>query len=92
MRPTDAYDAFDETYSYPIDLDTVLQTMGEETIESPNGTDETIAEIFGPAEAGTYDSSRDLHDEFVSYLGDQYVGRKFYDDRGDNVRPGWSRQ
>jgi hypothetical protein len=85
MRPKDTYDAFDEAYSYPTDLDTVLETMGEETIESPNGTDETIAQIFSHAETRTYESPRALHDEFVSLLSDQYIGRKYYDDRGDNV-------
>jgi len=85
MRHSDAYDEFERAYSYPIDRQTVIETMGEQTIESPNGGGKTIAEIMDHAESETYDSPRALYEEFLSCLGDQYIGRKFYDDRGDNV-------
>ncbi|PSQ04271.1 hypothetical protein BRC92_04645 [Halobacteriales archaeon QS_4_69_31] len=85
MRINDTYDAFEQTYSYPVDRETVIETMGDRTVESPHGTNETIAEILTRAETETYETSRDLCDVFAGHLSDQYIGRKFYDDRGDNV-------
>lgn len=85
MRHTDAYEAFEQTCSYPIDRETIIETMGDRTIESPTGTEETLGEILGRTETETFGSTRELFDTFVGQLGEQYVGRKFYDDRGDNV-------
>jgi hypothetical protein len=85
MRHTDAFEAFDQTYSYPIDRETIIETMGDRTIESPGGDDETLGQILGRTETETFDSSQDLFDTFFGQLSEQYVGRKFYDDRGDNV-------
>ena len=85
MRPIDAYDNFDRTYSYPVDRKTVIEKMGEIEIEAPHGTNETIGEVLDRVETETFTSTRDLFDVFVGNLSDQYIGRKFYDDRGDNV-------
>ena len=84
MRPTDAYETFDEAYSYPIDRETVIETMGETTIESPNGPGETIAETLRRSGTEQFRSAQELTDAFMGTLSDEYIGRKFYDDRGDN--------
>jgi len=84
MRPTDAYETFDEAYSYPITRETVIETMGETTIESPNGPGETVAETLERSGTEQFRSAQELTDVFMGTLPDQYIGRKFYDDRGDN--------
>ncbi|MEF8853115.1 MAG: hypothetical protein V5A28_11985 [Haloarculaceae archaeon] len=84
MRPTDAYERFDEAYSYPIDRETVIETMGETTIESPNGSGETVAETLERCGTDTFRSAQELNDAFIGTLPDEYIGRKYYDDRGDN--------
>ncbi|MFB6151378.1 MAG: hypothetical protein ABEJ40_06190 [Haloarculaceae archaeon] len=85
MRFKDIYDTFEQTYSYPVERETVIETLGERTIEAPNGSGETIAEIMARTETETYASPRDLFEEFFGHLGDEYIGRKYYDDRGDNT-------
>jgi len=84
MRPTDAYETFDEAYSYPTDRQTVIETMGETRIESPNGPGETIAETLERSGSEEFRSAQELTDVFMGTLSDQYIGRKYYDDRGDN--------
>jgi hypothetical protein len=84
MRPTDAYETFDEAYSYPTDRQTVIDTMGETRIESPNGPGETIAETLRRSGTEEFRSAQELTDVFMGTLSDEYIGRKYYDDRGDN--------
>jgi len=84
MRPTDAYETFDEAYSYPTDRATVIETMGETQIESPNGPGETIAETLERSGTEEFRSAQELTDVFMGTLSDEYIGRKYYDDRGDN--------
>jgi hypothetical protein len=86
MRPTDAYDTFSE-YSFPIDRTDVIERDGDRAVESPNDTEKTIAEILDRADIETFASARELTDTFTGNLGEEYIGRKHYDDRGDNVEP-----
>jgi len=91
MRPTDAYTTFEQRYSYPVDRDTVIKTMGETTIESPTGEDATVAETLERTGTDRFTSAQELRDMFFSCLPEQYIGRKYYDDRGDNPHPATAR-
>ena len=92
MRPNDAYKTFDEAYSYPIDRETIIETMGETQIESPNGPGETIAETLERSGREEFRSAQELTNAFLGTLSDEYIGRKYYDDRGDNqgMATNWS--
>jgi len=92
MRPNDAYETFDEAYSYPIDRETIIETMGETRIESPNGPGETIAETLERSGRDEFRSAQELTNAFLGTLSDEYIGRKYYDDRGDNqgMATSWS--
>jgi hypothetical protein len=92
MRPNDAYETFDEAYSYPIDRETIIETMGETRIESPNGPGETIAETLERSGREEFRSAQELTNAFLGTLSDEYIGRKYYDDRGDNqgMATNWS--
>jgi len=87
MRPTEAYTTFEQRYSYPVDRDTVIETMGETTVESPSGEDTTVAETFEHADTDQFESAQALGDAFLSWLPERFIGRKYYDDRGDNPHP-----
>jgi hypothetical protein len=84
MRPTDTYDHFESTFEYPIDRDDVIDATGETYIPAPTGDSESIADVLGRSEQSTYDSPQALYETFLACLGEQYIGRKFYDDRGSN--------
>ena len=92
MRPNDAFETFDEAYSYPVDCETVIKTMGETRIESPNGPGETVAETLERSGREEFRSAQELTDAFLGALSDEYIGRKYYDDRGDNqgMATSWS--
>ncbi|MFB6219615.1 MAG: hypothetical protein ABEH77_10670 [Halobacteriaceae archaeon] len=85
MRPNDTYDHFEAEFSYPIDREDVIEAVGETALTPPRGAPESIGEVLGRAEATTFHCPRELFETLTAHLGEQYVGRKFYDDRGPNV-------
>mgnify|MGYP000197526803 CR=1 FL=1 len=82
MKPTDTYDRFATKFSYPIDTDEIIEAAGDTDIQAPTGTPDTIANVLGRTDARTFESPRELHESILANLGEQYVGRKNYDDRG----------
>jgi len=91
MRPTDAHDQFETELSYPVDRQTVIETVGDRSVESPDGGEESVASILERTEETTFYSSQDLFETFRANLGDQHIGEKFYDDRGPNIDSDHSR-
>lgn len=85
MRPNDAYDRFESEFSYPIARDEIIDAIGDTTVQAPMGTPESVAEVLERTETPTFDSPQELRETFLANLCDQYVGRKFYDDRGRTV-------
>ncbi|MFB6173874.1 MAG: DUF5789 family protein [Halobacteriales archaeon] len=85
MRPNDAYDRFASTFEYPVSHEEIIEAVGETAVRSPNGTDETIGDILARSERSEFRSAQDLHETFLSTLGEEYIGRKYYDDRGCNI-------
>ncbi|WP_439028011.1 hypothetical protein [Haloarchaeobius sp. DT45] len=70
---------------YPIELDSVLDRIGTTEVEAPNTTDsESIASILEPLGRDSYNSATELLETILGNLSDEYIGRKFYDDRGAN--------
>jgi hypothetical protein len=75
----------EDELTYPIDLASVVDAIGSVEIESPNEDDsETVAAVLRPLGDDTYDSPGELFEAIVGNLSEEYVGRKFYDDRGGN--------
>lgn len=71
-------------FSYPVDLQTVVERAGDLQIEAPNAADtQTLGSILEPLGADTVDSADELFAVVYGNLNDDYVGRKYYDDRGD---------
>lgn len=46
------------------------------------GDEETIAEVLDRCPENRFESADALYDALVTFVGDAYVGRKYYDDRG----------
>jgi hypothetical protein len=71
--------------TYPIDQTSVIEKIGEREIEAPNQQEnETIAVIIDPIGREKYFSSDELFNTIIGNLSDDYIGRKFYDDRGSD--------
>jgi len=75
----------DGTFSYPVDLETVVEVAGSISIESPNPSQQQdIESILEPLGEDQFDSPYELYAAIYGSLADPYIGRKFYDDRGTN--------
>lgn len=76
-----------EEVVYPIDQGTVIDRYGTIIIEAPNRQEsKTIEGIIGTLSTETYDTPDELFDTIIGNVSDEYIGRKYYDDRGNNVK------
>jgi hypothetical protein len=82
MRLPETRDLFVRTLEFPARAETVLETVGDETLDAPNGTTESISEVLERCPEEEFYSADDLYDTLVMYVSDAFIGRKFYDDRG----------
>ena len=75
----------DEEYTYPVDLDTVVERAGEVRIGDEAAEEqETIGSALGSLGSDTFDSADELFKTIYGNVGDDFIGRKYYDDRGGN--------
>jgi hypothetical protein len=73
-------------FTYPVEIDTVIERMGTTEVETPDRTDpETVSSILLPLGGDTFDSASMLYETIYGNVSDDHVGRKYYDDRGSNV-------
>lgn len=85
MRLSETRDRFINEFSFPVEHGTVLDSVGEIELDAPHGEAESIGEVLGRTEDHpTYHSADELYDTILSSLGEEYIGRKHYDDRGPN--------
>jgi hypothetical protein len=85
MHPNDAYDRFESEFDYPIDRERIIEAAGDTELQAPTGSPESVREVLQRADTRTFRTARELHETLLGHLGEQYIGRKFYDDRGTNV-------
>lgn len=73
----------DEELVYPIDRASVVEQIGPVEIEAPDQDDsESIDTIIRSVGQESYDSADELYTTIIGNVSDEYIGRKFYDDRG----------
>jgi hypothetical protein len=82
MRLPETRDLFSRRLSFPTTTETVSENIGDVSLEAPMGDEETIAEVLERCPENRYESADALYDALVTFVGDAYVGRKYYDDRG----------
>lgn len=75
----------EDNVTYPIDQVSVVEQIGAVEIEAPDrqATD-TISTVIDAVGDVTYHSSGELFETIIGNVSDEYIGRKFYDDRGGN--------
>lgn len=75
----------DGRFSYPVDEATVREHIGSQTIDSADtGEGLSIEAILENHRGDEFASDTELLQTILGELPDEYVGRKFYDDRGSN--------
>lgn len=74
-----------QEFTYPVDLSAVLEEAGDIEVEAPNSIDsQTIRTILTPLGTESFESADVLYDTIFGNVSDEYIGRKYYDDRGGN--------
>ncbi len=82
MRLPETRDLFSRRVSFPTTAETVRSEIGNVSLEAPMGDEETIGEVLSRCPHEEFENADALYDALVTFVGDAYVGRKFYDDRG----------
>ena len=86
VEPSDLQTFLDDAHAFPTDSTELTGELGDVVLLSP-GTDEsvTIAEVLTDIDETTYDSPRAAADAITGLLPEGFVGRKYYDDRGEET-------
>lgn len=84
MRLSETRDRFISELTFPVRREQVIEQLGDLELDPPTGDPETVGNVLGRTDVDQFRTPDELFDALVSFLGDQYVGRKFYDDRGSN--------
>ncbi|MFC6755971.1 MULTISPECIES: hypothetical protein [Haloarcula] len=75
----------EDELSYSVSHDAVLSQVGSAELEAPDADEtETISNIIDAVGQESYDSAEELFATVLGNVNDDYIGRKFYDDRGGN--------
>jgi len=74
MRLPETRDLFARKLQFPVTRALVLETVGDTELHAPGGENK--------CETDEFDSADDLYDSMMTFVGDEFIGRKYYDDRG----------
>jgi len=69
----------------PVTDDDVAEAVGHLVLESPRGTEETVAEVLARQGDETFGSVEEVADAVRANVAWEFVGRRRYDDRAPNV-------
>ena len=85
MKIRNTLEFLENELRFPIDQNSVIEQVGAVEIEAPDAPEtETVSTIIGPVGQETYASADELFTTIIGNVNDEYIGRKFYDDRGGN--------
>ena len=85
MRLSNARDRFVSEFTFPVEREAVLETLGNVEIEGLTDDPETVSDVLDRTNSEEFHSADDLYDTIIGSIGSDYVGRRFYDDRGSNA-------
>ncbi|WP_415379322.1 hypothetical protein [Halosimplex sp. TS25] len=84
MRITETRELFSESFDYPMDATAVAEEFGDVEIEAPTGDTTTVETVLARSNVTDYQSADDVFTAMMSNVDEAFIGRKYYDDRGDN--------
>jgi hypothetical protein len=85
VRLPETRDLFGRRLTFPTTAEAVTDQIGDVALEAPMGSEETIADVLERCPEERFHSADALYDALVTFVGDAYVGRKHYDDRGSQA-------
>ncbi|MFD1599123.1 hypothetical protein [Halobellus rarus] len=85
MKINELFDFLDDELEYPIDHDAMIERIGDVEIGTPaDQKSDTVSTIVSGVGQETYGSADELYKTIIGNVSDEYIGRKYYDDRGGN--------
>jgi len=85
MKLSNARDRFVGEFTFPVERQQVLTSLGDIEIDGPTEDPDTVGEVLERSNIEVFDSADELFDTIIGLLSNEYVGRQFYDDRGPNI-------
>jgi hypothetical protein len=85
IRLPEARDLFSRELRFPITCAEVREQVGGVTLASPMGSPETIDDALARCDIREFASVDELYSALLTFVGEEYVGRKGYDDRGATI-------
>jgi len=82
MRLPETRDLFARKLQFPATRTTVIETLGETVLDAPSGDNITIGDVIERSETEEFRSADTLYDTLMTFVGEDFIGRKYYDDRG----------
>ncbi|WP_049915253.1 DUF5789 family protein [Haloferax mucosum] len=85
MEIRDLPSLLESELTYPVDTGRVVDQIGAVELDTPAAdASEPISVIIAPLGPTTFDSADELYNTILGNVSDEFIGRKFYDDRGAN--------
>ncbi len=84
MRLSETRDLFARRLDFPVTCDAVRESVGETELEAPSGGSERIAQILDRCGTDEFASPDELYGTLMTFVSDEFIGRKYYDDRGSS--------
>ena len=82
VRLPETRDLFARRLDFPASRSAVIERVGSTELSPPDGESTTIRSIIERSEEEEFDSADELYDTLMTLVGAQFIGRRYYDDRG----------
>jgi len=84
MRLSETRDLFARRLEFPVTCDAVRESVGETELEAPTGGSERIDQVLDRCDTDEFASPDELYGTLMTFVSDEFIGRKYYDDRGSS--------
>ncbi|MFB6282912.1 MAG: hypothetical protein ABEK59_03130 [Halobacteria archaeon] len=91
MKHQDVKQLLNQAHEYPIDHDSVMESLGEVEVEAPGGGKMNLKEILEHTSQDKYHTVDDIYHTLMANLDENFIGRKHYCDRA-GIRKGFDKE
>lgn len=84
MRLAEIQNRLARDIEFPADQAAVIDTIGDIDIDAPDGDDESVRDVIERTGERSFSNPDDVYNSILGCVSEQYIGRKYYDDRGHN--------
>lgn len=85
MRLSETRDLFARRLEFPVTQETVVEQVGNTELDAPLGETVTIEEVITRCDTDDFSSADRLYGTMMNFVGESFIGQKYYDDRGGSM-------